>query len=118
MDKSNLNPCRTTSYTRDHWGSSQPLVMPYARAVDALFQTHMPERWAAQNAVATTAPDYTIAATAFSTISVNLNFATATHPDKGDLAKVGIYAHSVSENRLAAQLDMLTAMMTPSNAVN
>ncbi len=30
---------------------------------------------------------------------------------------LGIYAHSMSEDRLAAQVDMLTAMMTPSNAV-
>ena len=31
---------------------------------------------------------------------------------------LGIYAHGVSEDRLAAQVDMLTAMMTSSNAVN
>jgi integrase len=31
---------------------------------------------------------------------------------------LGIYAHSMSEDRLAAQDDMLAAMMTPTNAVN
>jgi site-specific recombinase XerD len=31
---------------------------------------------------------------------------------------LGIYTHSMSEDRLAAQDDMLAAMMTPSNAVN
>jgi integrase len=31
---------------------------------------------------------------------------------------LGIYAHSMSEDRLAAQNDMLAAMMTPSNPVN
>jgi hypothetical protein len=31
---------------------------------------------------------------------------------------LGIYAHSMSEDRLAAQDDMLAAMMTPSNVVN
>jgi len=31
---------------------------------------------------------------------------------------LGIYAHSMSEDRLAAQDDMLGAMMTPSSAVN
>ena len=31
---------------------------------------------------------------------------------------LGIYAHSMSEDRLAAKDDMLAAMMTPSNAVN
>lgn len=31
---------------------------------------------------------------------------------------LGIYAHSMSEDRSAAQDEMLAAMMTPSNAVN
>jgi hypothetical protein len=31
---------------------------------------------------------------------------------------LGIYTHSMSEDRLAAQDDMLEPMMTPSNAVN
>ena len=31
---------------------------------------------------------------------------------------LGIYAHSMSEDRLAAQDEMLAAMMTPSDAVN
>ena len=89
MDASNngLNPCRTTSYTRDHWEQFSTTVMPYVQAVDGVFQTYMPERWAAQMSVASTTPDYTIAGTTFSSITVNLNFATATHQDKGDLAE-------------------------------
>ena len=31
---------------------------------------------------------------------------------------LGIYAHSMSEDRLAAQDEMLTVMLTPSNMVN
>jgi len=31
---------------------------------------------------------------------------------------LGIYAHSMSEDRLAAQDEMLTVMLTPSNTVN
>jgi integrase len=31
---------------------------------------------------------------------------------------LGIYAHSMSEDRLAAQDDMLAAMLTPSNVVH
>jgi Oxygenase domain of the 2OGFeDO superfamily len=85
MDKSNLNPCRTTSYTRDHWEQFSTTVMPYVQAVEQVFQTHMPERWAAQKAVAATTPDYTITGTSFSTVTVNLNFATAVHKDAGDL---------------------------------
>lgn len=83
----NLNPCRTTAYTRDHWEQFSTTVMPYARAVDQVFHTYLPERWAAQNSVAMTTPDYTIAGTAFSTITANANFVTATHKDAGDLAE-------------------------------
>lgn len=36
----------------------------------------------------------------------------------GVTTTLGIYAHSMSEDRLAAQDEMLAAMMTPSNAVN
>jgi len=37
----------------------------------------------------------------------------------GDVSTtLGIYAHSMSEDRLAAQDEMLAAMMTPSSGVN
>ena len=85
LDRSNLNPCRTTSYTRDHWADFSTTVMPYVQAVDQVFQTYMPERWAAQMAVARTTPAHTITGTSLSTITVNLNFATAVHKDAGDL---------------------------------
>jgi hypothetical protein len=83
--KNGLNPCRTTAYTRDHWEQFSTTVMPYVQGVDQVFQTYLPERWAAQKSVAMTTPDYTITGTTFSTITVNLNFATATHQDAGDL---------------------------------
>jgi len=83
----NLNPCRTTAYTRAHWEQFSTTVMPYVQAVDRVFHTYLPERWAAQNSVALTTPDYTITGTVFSTITANLNFATATHKDIGDLAE-------------------------------
>jgi len=38
--------------------------------------------------------------------------------EKEALKLCGIYVHSMSEDRLAAQDDMLAAMMTKSNAVN
>jgi hypothetical protein len=85
--KNGLNPCRTTAYTRDHWEQFSTTVMPYVQAVDQVFQTYFPERWAAQQAVAMKTPEYTISGTGFSTITVNLNFATAVHKDTGDLAE-------------------------------
>jgi hypothetical protein len=42
----------------------------------------------------------------------------ASRPGSDVVTTLGIFAHSMSEDRLAAQDEMLTAMMTPSNAVN
>ncbi len=87
LDENNFSPCRLTAYTRNHWEQFGSTVLPYIQAVDNLFQTHMPERHAAQLSVASTTPGYAIEGTAFSTVTVNLNFATACHRDSGDLAE-------------------------------
>lgn len=86
LDGNNFSPCRRTAYTRNHWEQFGSTVLPYIQTVDSLFQTHMPERHKAQFTVASTTPDYAIAGTSFSTVTVNLNFATACHRDSGDLA--------------------------------
>ena len=85
LDRSNFSPCRITAYTRDHWAQFSTTVMPYVQAVDQVFRTYLPERWDAQMAVASTSPAYTLEGTSFSTITCNLNFATAVHRDSGDL---------------------------------
>jgi Oxygenase domain of the 2OGFeDO superfamily len=87
LDQNNFSPCRLTAYTRNHWEQFGSTVLPYIQAVDGLFQTHMPERHAAQLSVASTTPGYAIEGTSFSTVTVNLNFATACHRDSGDLAE-------------------------------
>lgn len=87
LDENNFSPCRLTAYTRNHWEQFGSTVLPYIRAVDNLFQTHMPERHAAQLSVASATPAYAIEGTSFSTVTVNLNFATACHRDSGDLAE-------------------------------
>lgn len=85
LDQNNFSPCRLTAYTRNHWEQFGGTVLPYIQAVDSLFRNHMPQRREAQLSVASTTPGYTIAGTAFSTVTVNLNFATACHRDSGDL---------------------------------
>ena len=87
LDESNFSPCRLTAYTRDHWEQFGSTVLPYIQAVDSLFRTQMPERHEAQLRVANTTPGYAIEGTSFSTVTVNLNFATACHRDSGDLAE-------------------------------
>jgi hypothetical protein len=87
LDENNFSPCRLTAYTRDHWEQFGTTALPYLQVVDRSFQTHMPERHAAQLSVASTTPGYAIEGTSFSTVTVNLNFATACHRDSGDLAE-------------------------------
>jgi hypothetical protein len=87
LEQNNFSPCRLTSYTRNHWEQFGSTVLPYIQAVDSLFKTHMPERHATQLNVASTTPGYAIEGTSFSTVTINLNFATACHRDSGDLAE-------------------------------
>jgi len=77
--------CRPTRFTAQqvaHWVATQP----YLRAVDAVFREACPERYAAQMAaVRATHPEWVIEDTAFTTVTVNRDFQTAVHTDKGDL---------------------------------
>jgi hypothetical protein len=61
-------------------------VLPFVQAVNDVFQRECPERYDAQmQAVARTHPYYVIPRTAFTTVTVNRNYQTAVHKDKGDL---------------------------------
>lgn len=61
-------------------------VLPFFQAVNEVFRTHMPERYAVQmEKVRETVPDWVISGTAFTTITINRNIRTAAHYDKGDL---------------------------------
>jgi hypothetical protein len=61
-------------------------LQPYIKEVDKIFRAAHPERYAVQRAWAdATAPDFMINGTAFTTITVNKNWATAVHRDAGDL---------------------------------
>lgn len=77
--------CRLTRFTAQqvaHWVATQPFL----RAVDAVFREACPERYAAQMAVVrSTKSEWVIEDTAFTTMTVNRDFQTAVHTDKGDL---------------------------------
>lgn len=76
--------CRETVFTSrevEAWASVVPLVQFVANE----FRKALPERYAAQEAVArSTNPAYVIADTPFSTLTVNRNIAGRIHLDKGD----------------------------------
>ncbi len=77
--------CRLTAFTAQEpeaWGAMHPL---WAR-IGALFAEHVPDRFAAQmRAIDATHPDWVIAGTPFSTITINNTYPTGVHTDKGDL---------------------------------
>ncbi len=82
-----IRKCRLSS-----WSLNKPEVLrgtlPLIHDVDDVFRSWMPDRYAAQLSVVQQAPGWHIHGTAFTTITVNKNFRTAYHTDKGDL-KVG-----------------------------
>lgn len=77
--------CRQTAYTHKYPERMRALL-PCLRRVSELFATHLPERYAAQQAmIERTSPAFTIPGTVFTTLTVNRNWQTALHQDAGDL---------------------------------
>jgi hypothetical protein len=75
--------CRMTGYTRK--GLKNFLHgIPFLEAIDAQFKKLVPTAHAKQIAAVKRHKAYQIANTAFSTLTVNLNFRTALHKDAGD----------------------------------
>lgn len=79
-------PCRLTGYTRR--GLKQYLHgIPFIEALDKEFKRLVPDAWRKQHTLAAKKPMYQIADTAFSTLTVNMNFRTALHKDAGDYSE-------------------------------
>lgn len=79
-------PCRTTKFTRDQvekWKKS----LPFIKEANKQFKKLVPNRHKIQLKRAKETSEFQIKNTAFSTITLNYNFRTATHKDKGDFAE-------------------------------
>lgn len=77
--------CRLTAYNLHHPGRFTG-VMPFIQKIDRTFKALIPERYDAQyQYVKDTNADFFIHGTSFTTVTVNRNFQTAVHQDKGDL---------------------------------
>jgi hypothetical protein len=77
-------PCRLTAFNRDHpelWNKT----VPFLKANDKMFKKLVPNRYAIQKKRCQETPDFAIADTAFSTVTINYSWRTALHTDKGDL---------------------------------
>jgi hypothetical protein len=77
--------CRQTSFN-EHKFQKFKAAYPYIKIISDKFKEVCPERWQAQkDMIDKTSPDFYIKGTVFSTITINRNFRTAIHKDKGDL---------------------------------
>ena len=77
--------CRLTAFNLSHPEKFQQ-ALPFIQAVNEVFKKECPERYAAQLAmVQRTSKDFVIHGTAFTTLTINRNWRTATHKDAGDL---------------------------------
>ena len=82
--KSPKKLCRTTAFTKknvDKWNQ----CIPFIKHTDRCFKKLVPDRHKIQHQIASQTPQYKIGDTAFSTITLNYNWRTACHKDKGDL---------------------------------
>ena len=79
-------PCRLTAFNRDYvekWNNA----IPFIKNVDKVFKSLVPKRHKKQVERALQTPDYQIANTCFSTITLNYSWRTALHRDAGDYRK-------------------------------
>lgn len=80
-----FNYCRLTAWSGKETEKWQGLF-PFLRGVAKHLEEHVPDRFAAQmQQVSFTRPDWVIAGTPFTTVTVNNSYATGVHTDKGDL---------------------------------
>jgi len=78
----NKLPCRLSQFSKVHFEEYSEGI-PMIKDVDALFKATLPDRYAIQYDKATKTK-FKIEDTAFTTVTVNYNFQTALHVDKGD----------------------------------
>ena len=76
-------PCRLSHYTRTKYYNFNE-GLPFIRELAKSYEELAPEEYQKQNERSNLKPDLKIEGTPFSTITVNRNFRTAVHTDKGD----------------------------------
>lgn len=75
-------PCRLTAFTREHFDKFQS-GLPFIQAIDRCFEMSVPDAYEKQRTEAQKT-NFHIQNTAFSTVTVNLDFQTSLHRDSGD----------------------------------
>tara|TARA_R110002153_G_scaffold180935_1_gene334349 strand:+ start:847 stop:1821 length:975 start_codon:yes stop_codon:yes gene_type:complete len=77
--------CRTTAFSQNYFNEYN-LCVPYIKCINEVFKQYAPHKYQVQKSMAdASSQDFIIKDTAFTTVTVNKNFRTAAHKDKGDL---------------------------------
>ena len=82
-DRFGIPLCRTTQFTKNEvekWNNTLPLI----HHINKQFKLLVPDRYKIQLERAQLTPAYQIAKTAYSTLTINYDWRTACHKDKGD----------------------------------
>ena len=79
-------PCRLTHFTRTNFEKYNEGI-PFLQKIDKLYKKLVPECHSKQLCRANLKPHLKIKDTAFSTITINRNFRTALHRDRGDFSE-------------------------------
>tara|TARA_R110001592_G_scaffold309791_1_gene584257 strand:- start:394 stop:1272 length:879 start_codon:yes stop_codon:yes gene_type:complete len=87
FDKSPQHPCRLTYYTKKNLEEYKS-IFPLCRNINDHYFGYFPDKWLNQYEVYENSPsEFLIPETNFSTITLNHDFRTACHKDKGDCKK-------------------------------
>jgi len=96
FDKNAANPCRLTYFTK-HNLEEFKTIFPLCKEISDLYFSYFPDYWFHQYDKYINCPqEFVIPDTNFSTITLNKDFRTATHRDKGD-CKDGLTAFTVKK---------------------
>jgi hypothetical protein len=79
----NAPPCRETKFNKDYPDKWQT-VQPFLKHIGKLFKKLVPYKYDLQYKRASKTPQYQIKGTPFSTATINYNWQTGLHRDKGD----------------------------------
>lgn len=95
MDRAARTPyARACMFNRDH-PDKWKKVQPFINSVNDIFEKYAPEKYQIQKAVAEEIPhDWVIGRTAFTTVTVNVNYSIGYHRDANDLKEgLGVMSH-------------------------
>jgi hypothetical protein len=96
FDKSTTHPCRLTFWTKNNLEAYHS-IFPLCKHISDLYFSYVPDKWLRQYDKYQKCPqEFVIPQTNFSTLTVNCDFRTACHKDKGD-CKEGLTAFTVKK---------------------